>query len=1131
MTDKFKQQLDDAIRETDSKNAAHYVYHEIKNLYNSESPEDVRKRWIWELLQNAHDARGVDGITAEVRYNTKAGELVFLHNGRGFKANEIVHLIKAGTTKDEDDQETHGKFGRGFLTTHLLSPTVKIAGQLDDNSWFDFTLERDNKSKDALAESLERSLSEFEDSRSSNKPAIPDNFTTQFTFPIRVPDAEEAVETGIDALEQCAPYVVVFNREFLSIKIKKPDETRCFKLNGVSQLEASEIQQVTVVENGTKMEYLLAQNQQQNTSVAVQMKSNEEKSVCLPVENIPKLFSAFPLVGTKSLSFPAIINNPNFSLPADRDRVQFDKNRNVFEEACNLLINLIEYAARDCWNHIHQWAEIPHTESLSEQMGSGWEGCIKNLIERICQAPAVLTQSGKPKTPEESILPVPEKRKCVVALWDLLRDWQEYSDKLPRSEEAIGWYNAIDSWGVCEHEVFDGLQLAEDVQDCSCLKGLQDMLQEGVCAVEWLDRFYDFLKKDELFNNAIPNYSFVPNQVDEFRKLPSLDRDNCIDEELKDIDHILGGNLRVRLRHTSLTSLEDRDDGKELDNEKVLGDLIDDLKTNANENLGSYESFREASVHLFAWIVRKKQYARLQDFPVFAKTVDSVPLEIINFPHPKPDDPPDNERPLAPILSWTNDLQGYFELFPRRFIMDNAFFQAVSDIDDIWQTLEEEGFIRKDVIFQYDCHVSFDTFLPNEPLSDKEDHVAKEKISVTKIAYLTEKDIGIIDRVRKSSDLACKFWRFLTECVVVHDSKGLEIIEDVLCACGETHLCYPAEWLEPVVKRSWIPIGRNKADVVTAENLANLFGDSGWDLGELNEHDLIDKLLKAIGISRLNLIIATVVDNNDRETVDSVITEILRKSSGDVNHLSQAVKYIEAVTSNENLSEHVEGLLEATEDELNQAREVMQYIQEDNEVFLQEFEKSKDRTRIISKNRSVGKQVEEFVGQILTEKFPDKKFNVKSVHKGADFEIVELEVTQGKKKMWIEVKSTQSEGDSQEVKMSSEQAKKAVKEKESFLLCVVPISESTETDIEIVKENMRFIANIGDDEVASLCDGLDFLEEVREDITGDTTSGVRLDVEKTKAGILIKKSVWKKHGFRLEELGEYLMQTNIDLVT
>ena len=56
---------------------------------------------------------------------------------------------------------------------------------------------------------------------------------------------------------------------------------------------------------------------------------------------------------------------------------------------------------------------------------------------------------------------------------------------------------------------------------------------------------------------------------------------------------------------------------------------------------------------------------------------------------------------------------------------------------------------------------------------------------------------------------------------------------------------------------------------------------------------------------------------------------------------------------------------------------------------------------------------------------------------------------------------------------------------------------------------MRFIANIGD-KVASLCDDLNELEELREGITADTPSGVRLDVEKSKAGILIKKSVWKK---------------------
>ncbi|MDE0316613.1 MAG: ATP-binding protein [Candidatus Poribacteria bacterium] len=1126
MSDKFKLELASAVREIDSKNAAHYVYYEIDNLHNSENPEDVRKRWIWELLQNAHDARRTDGITVEVRYNTREGDLVFLHNGRGFKASEIVHLIKAGTTKDEDDQETHGKFGRGFLTTHLLSPTVKIAGQLEDNSWFDFTLERNNKSKDTLAESLKQSLDAFEESISDYKPVIPDGFTTQFIFPICEVEAEKAVKAGIDVLEQCAPYVIVFNREFISININKPEKTKCFKFNGCSKLDESGIQQVTVAENEANMKYLLAQNEQQKTSVAVQIKSNGDKPVCLSVENIPKLFSAFPLVGTNLLSFPAVINNPNFLLPTARDTLQFDKNRDFIEEACNLLIKLIKYAAFECWNHVHRWTEIPYSDSLPEQLGPDWEECIKNLINRICQTPAVYTLSGEQKSPLKSILPVTEKKENVDVLWDLLKDWREYQGKLPKKDEAIGWYNGIKSWGVYEHKAFDGQKLAECIQDCSNLNVLQNMLQEGVCAVKWLDCFYNFLKMDELFNNAIHDYSFIPNQVGEFRKLSSLDRDKGIDPELKDISKILEDDIREDLYYVPLTSLEDVDNVKNLDNENIVGDLIENLENRANEKDQSYDRFKQASVRLFAWILCKGHYTRLHGFPVFAKSAETDPLDIINLPHPKPDDPPENERPLAPIPTWNNDLQDYHELFPRKHILADDFYDAVNAVteEDLWQMLCEKKFIRKDVIIQYTSNVSFEAFQPRVPFKEKKVvHEAEKEITVSNIAFLTKKDIGIIDKVRKSPDLARKFWRFLTKYVVVHDSKGMEIVEDVPCTCEKTHHIYPSEWLEPVVTRSWIPIGRNKADVVTAENLVNLFMDSDWDPIGLNEHESIDKLLKAIDISYLDLILATFVDNNDRKVVDSIITEMLRKSNGNVNHLNQAIKYIDAVTSNEHLSEHVEELLEATEDELNQAREIMKHLQEDNKLFLQEFEKSKDRTRSISENRSIGKLVEESVEQILKEKLPDKKFDVKPVHKGADFEIVELEVTQGNKKLWIEVKSTRNDGDSQEVKISTLQAKKAAKEKENFLLCVVPIPESTKTDIETVRGSMRFIANIGN-EVASLCDDLDRLEEVRVDITTDTISDVRLDVEKSKAGILVKESVWINSGFPLEKLVEYLMQ-------
>ena len=332
-----------------------------------------------------------------------------------------------------------------------------------------------------------------------------------------------------------------------------------------------------------------------------------------------------------------------------------------------------------------------------------------------------------------------------------------------------------------------------------------------------------------------------------------------------------------------------------------------------------------------------------------------------------------------------------------------------------------------------------------------------------------------------------------------------------------------------MVDRSWIPIDKNTSDILKADNLANLFEEYGWDPGTLNQNDPISKLLKAIGISHLDLIRATFVPSGDLETVDNVITEMLRKSRGNVNQLNHAIKYIDAVTNNENLSDHVEGLLEVTEDELNQAREIIQHVQEDNELFLQEFKKSRDRIHTISKNRSVGKQVEGIVEQILQKDLPSTEFNVDSVHEGADFEIT---VTQGGRKFWIEVKSTRIEGDSQGVKMSSSQAKKAVEEKENFLLCVVPIPESPETDIDTVEDNMLFIANIGE-YLAHLYENIKQFEKAQAKIKNPThiSSDVELVVGEGKPSVLVKKSVWEKDGFRHTKLLKHLGLTNNDLAT
>ena len=285
--------FDDAFKRADAENTGQRVYYTIQGL--KQKPNETRKRWVWELLQNAHDARQVEDkrdITVEIKYNQE--ELIFLHNGRRFNADEIAHLIRSGSTKDETDETTHGQYGTGLLATHLLSSEIAISGQLvDDDQWFDFTFERDDTSWEALLDSLDEAINAFTYSHIPNKPLKLGDFTTRFRFPTRGEDAKRAVRTGIETLKQSAPYMLIFNETFRSINIEDHEGTLCFEVVTPPKSDVP-IQQITVMEhkngNANERGYLLAQDKKK-TSVIVPLKSNKERNVCLQVDKTPRVLA------------------------------------------------------------------------------------------------------------------------------------------------------------------------------------------------------------------------------------------------------------------------------------------------------------------------------------------------------------------------------------------------------------------------------------------------------------------------------------------------------------------------------------------------------------------------------------------------------------------------------------------------------------------------------------------------------------------------------------------------------------------------------------------------------------------------------------------------------------------------
>ena len=630
--------------------------------------------------------------------------------------------------------------------------------------------------------------------------------------------------------------------------------------------------------------------------------------------------------------------------------------------------------------------------------------------------------------------------------------------------------------------------------ECSSLEDLQNLLQENICAIDWLNRLYEFLRKDNIIDDVIRGNRLVLNQSGGFNLLQFLHRDLEIGEELKDIAELLGWkNIRQQLRDPRLTSLDTEQGADDWDSKYIFEKLHARIQERAKPNPS--DDFKEASARLFAWIVGKKNYSRLGSFPAFAADGESV----LVLPNPGQEINP----PLAPVPAWSEGLAEFDDLFPENRILANDFFNEEYP-PEVWERLDEQGFIRWGMIIQR--AVTDLKLLSPEVSEDKQDHKTAEPIiSVTDFA----ERVAIMDRVRNTRERAYLFWRFLTEWLIKADSQYLEIRTAKCNSCeGDiSHAYHMAAWLEPVRNNLWIHNDKDKQRFnPNARELARLLRDNGWKINSLDENPDAVKLLKAISVTPSDLRLEFVAD--DEEKRDILINTATR--------LHDSPQLLYHMQDNENLPQDLEKILAVTRGDLSQV--------------VKDAEERKEQQDRVAENRDFGKQVENWVKQILDQNLKPEGFSVAPKHTGSDFEISPetfdistREIIRDGKTWLVEVKGTRG----QNVKLSFEQTKNALDESQEFLLCVVPIPQDTKPKFETVRDNMRFIKNIRKklgNRVASLCNSIDGQKAVMDNTPDDTAPGINLDFEKGKAGIRVNKSLWEDEniGFRLKKLAENL---------
>lgn len=523
--------------------------------------EKTACRWVWELIQNAKDVADDTGvINIEIEFNEKEKYLVFKHDGKNFTTDNIVHLISQVSSKErnlDSDSGVTGKFGTGFLTTHLLSEKVKVKAYLKDEDEplkkIDILLDRSGETKEEVIAAVNESFRQLKSSQEMNTSVVSENrgFDTCFFYELDNNGIETA-KNGLENLYISIPYVFAFVEKVNSIRV---NHSFCVQRGEKRVVGNMEVHSVYITDGEDKRVNKILLYHGENIDLAIPIKhEDDEVFVEEYPEKIPKLFCAFPLIGTEDFSFPVVVNstffNPNEPRSGiyltDKANKVIDENKSLMLQALNSYKDLLDYAASHNWKQLYNIVHVPKQPDKDWLSKDWFDSVMKDCKEHIKCAPIFDTISGERTAlfdfcDCQDILIIGDSEKATRELvWEMGKS--VYPDHMVLFSEIHRWYASL--WAECRN--FGVKKLVREVEEFRNLEELEKAIKDKVNAIDWLNRLYVILvttKNTELLESA----AIFPNQLGQFCNINKLYVDEGIDDVYIQILSLLKHDCREYL--------------------------------------------------------------------------------------------------------------------------------------------------------------------------------------------------------------------------------------------------------------------------------------------------------------------------------------------------------------------------------------------------------------------------------------------------------------------------------------------------------------------------------------------------------------------------------------------------------
>lgn len=999
----------------------------IKEARNN--PENAGRRWAFELLQNAHDTGPYIGresvqVSIVLEQTPEGTKLIFEHDGAPFAVRELVALLAGGSSKEFESEETTGRFGTGFLVTHVLATQVRVRGILKNGGAiesFVLALERGGDE--------ETIIQNIDISKLALREAVPLQTITNeksASFEYLV-DNLSAASLGLNAVRQALPYLFATCPQFGSFLLRDSSEnTETWTISEThwhvhDDRKIKDIHLLRRSQSGQENQYrsiaVAREAYASPAAIVVAQMSEGRWQVCLPEQDVPRIFRRLPI---QSYSVPIVpILDGNFDVHQDRQGFSLnEENKRLLSTALENVPAAIEFAYRENWVAKHLLARIEkptRSSTTSQEELDWWNEELVKLAAAVARLPIVESRGRFGPALESDgwkadfVLPqlnissstYPVSLERVWPLVDAINDLNP-----PESAIANEWNTIANSWAELGLKV--RLVALEDVaEQVKKAASRLDELPVSGDKNNWLARFLDVVgecwAKMKVEHLAALD-GLLPDQLGALRGHKELRRDAGISEALKEIAQTVGIDIRARLLETKLVESANLIGLDYFSNvlDKLLPDtlaeedlidqcvsvltkkLVEDKQAPDNPNL------MEASVRLFGHLWKTKGTSAES----VAKKCPLVALDgtVIRWSSTR--------MMMAPVEFWHQEARPFHGAYPPRRILSKIYAEGTEGLQ-VASALVEWGMAIGDPLTKSSPELKDKRLQGLADDATTTEGVTVNGVEFSHIALLTDAVIlhcqDSIEDAKQLLGLLLKYiakhddqWRVWREVDGTKDRKRVQInLRGSL-------------WIADLTTRAWIPIEGEDGTTQTLAKAATL-----KDLLEpdwlINNGDGVALLSECFGFDSLESHLLGVEPAKRQEMRDN-LAKLVDIAKSDPAALFE---------------------------------------------FVDEIEAREARKRDVARWRRLGLAVQEAVRMALE----SHGLEVKVIDRGFDFEVLvknDREIEEADLAMleigpyFLEVKAT-TQG---EVKMTPAQAAHAAQNTDRYALCVIDLRSIPESELD-----------------------------------------------------------------------------------